>query len=133
LSGPQKGASPEQVDALTRALRTWADVVEHELGSGERLRERPGAGSAGGLGFGLLVGLGARLVEGSRAVGEYLADKDTFGTVSEGSRADLILLDANPLEDIMNVFDRTGVMVRGRWLSEAEIQDRLAALAESYD
>ncbi|MEX0822467.1 MAG: amidohydrolase family protein [Rhodothermales bacterium] len=73
------------------------------------------------------------LVSGSRAVGEYLADKDTFGTVSEGSRADLILLDANPLEDIMNVFDRTGVMVRGRWLSEAEIQDRLAALAESYD
>lgn len=72
------------------------------------------------------------LASGTRAVGEYLQEKDTFGTITTGSRADLILLNANPLVDVMHVFDRSGVMVRGRWLTEAEIQDRLADLAAGY-
>ncbi len=68
------------------------------------------------------------LVTGTRNVGEYLADHDTFGTIEEGSRADLILLDANPLEDVMNVFDRAGVMVQGIWLDSEEIDRRLAEI-----
>jgi hypothetical protein len=65
------------------------------------------------------------LVSGTRAVGEYFRRRDTFGTVAVGRRADLILLNANQLDDIGNVTDRAGVMVRGRWFSEGYIQGRL--------
>jgi hypothetical protein len=41
----------------------------------------------------------------------------------------LILLDANPLNDIRNTARQSGVMVRGRWLPKAEIETRLASIA----
>jgi imidazolonepropionase-like amidohydrolase len=69
------------------------------------------------------------LVSGTRAVGEYFRRSDTFGTVAVGRRADLILLNTNPLDDIANVTDRAGVMVRGRWFSEGYIQERLEEIA----
>jgi imidazolonepropionase-like amidohydrolase len=47
-----------------------------------------------------------------------------FGAVKEGLEADLILLDANPLEDIDNSRRIHGVMVRGTWLSRTDL-DRL--------
>jgi imidazolonepropionase-like amidohydrolase len=71
------------------------------------------------------------LRSGTYNVGLYLKEKDNFGTIEVGKRADLILLDANPLEDIGNVARRSGVMVRGRWLSEREIQSRLDQIAAS--
>jgi imidazolonepropionase-like amidohydrolase len=64
--------------------------------------------------------------------GEYFKDKDTFGMVAPGHRADLVLLKANPLEDIANVSQQAGVMVRGRWLPEGEIQSRLRRIAADY-
>lgn len=73
------------------------------------------------------------LASGTRAVGEYFSDKDDFGTVAAGQRADLILLGANPLEDIGHLEQPAGVMVRGQWLSEAEIQQGLEEIARSYD
>ncbi len=60
--GPQKGADPETVKRLDAFLARYADVVEGALGV--RLRERPGAGAAGGLGFGLAAFLRARLRPG---------------------------------------------------------------------
>lgn len=65
--------------------------------------------------------------------GEYFKDKDSFGTVAPGQRADLVLLKANPLEDISNVSRQAGVMVRGRWLPETEIQSRLGEIADAYE
>lgn len=53
---------------------------------------------------------------------------DRFGLVAVGRRADLVLLEANPLDDVANVALRSGVMVRGRWMPESEIQQRLATL-----
>jgi hypothetical protein len=50
--------------------------------------------------------------------------------VAIGARADLVLLDANPLTDIKNTARRAGVMVRGRWLPQSEIDELLADLAE---
>jgi glycerate 2-kinase len=50
--GPQKGASPEQVVELDQRLHAWADRLERA--TGRRERDTPGAGAAGGTGFGLL-------------------------------------------------------------------------------
>jgi imidazolonepropionase-like amidohydrolase len=63
---------------------------------------------------------------------EFLQATNEFGTVSIGKRADLILVEANPLEDVTNASRRIGVMVRGRWLPEAELQRMLQALEASY-
>lgn len=70
------------------------------------------------------------LLSGTRTVGEYLAEKADVGTIEDGRRADLVLLNANPLDNIMNVLDNDGVMVRGRWLSGEEIAQRLEQIAE---
>jgi imidazolonepropionase-like amidohydrolase len=51
------------------------------------------------------------------------------GTIERGKRADLVLLDADPLADIRNTTRRSGVMVRGRWLPRTEIERRLAEVA----
>ena len=72
------------------------------------------------------------LVSGTRAGGEYFRRSDTFGTVAVGRRADLILLNTNPLDDVGNVTDRAGVMVRGRWFSEGYIQERLDEIARRF-
>jgi imidazolonepropionase-like amidohydrolase len=72
------------------------------------------------------------LATGTRNVGEYFANEDEFGTVAVGQRADLVLLGANPLEDIGNVDAIEGVMVAGRWLPRAEIDRRLEEIATGY-
>jgi imidazolonepropionase-like amidohydrolase len=70
------------------------------------------------------------LTTGTLNVGRYFANSDRFGTIAPGQRADLILLDADPVADIGNVARRSGVMVRGRWLAKAEIDRRLEEMAE---
>lgn len=60
--GPQKGAAPADVAPADAALANFADRVEAALG--RDLRDLPGAGAAGGLGFGLVAFCGARLVSG---------------------------------------------------------------------
>ena len=72
------------------------------------------------------------LETGTRRVAEYFDATGDFGSVAVGHRADLLLLNANPIEDIANVSSRGGVMVNGRWMPEAEIQERLAAIATTY-
>jgi hypothetical protein len=68
------------------------------------------------------------LATGTRNVAEMLGTADA-GTIGNGKRADLILLDTNPLADIGNVARRAGVMVAGRWIPRSEIERRLAAIA----
>ncbi len=58
--GPQKGATPEQVERLAAALDNWADVLRRDLGTDVALV--PGSGASGGLGAGLCAALGARLL-----------------------------------------------------------------------
>ncbi len=60
--GPQKGASAGDVALLDAALAHWADVVATDTGSDRR--DEAGAGAAGGVGFGALALLGARLRPG---------------------------------------------------------------------
>ena len=69
----------------------------------------------------------------TRNPGEYFAEvmkvPREFGTVEVGMRADLLLLDANPLESVANVSKRVGVMARGRWLPESELRKMLENIA----
>lgn len=69
------------------------------------------------------------LQSGTRNAAIYFNSLSETGTVEQGKRADLILLDANPLKDISNVARRAGVVVAGRWIPESEIQQRLEKLA----
>ena len=69
------------------------------------------------------------LETGTRNVATFFGTQDRAGTIEVGKRADLILLDANPLDDIGNVWKNAGVMIRGRWLSRATLDQRLQQLA----
>jgi len=62
IFGPQKGATSEMVQQLDRNLSYFADLVEAGLGISKR--NIPGAGAAGGLGFGLMAFAGAKLQSG---------------------------------------------------------------------
>ena len=56
--GPQKGATPEQVDSLGRALTHWADLLVQTFNPDTNIHTGPGSGASGGLGAGLMA-LGA--------------------------------------------------------------------------
>jgi glycerate kinase len=73
--GPQKGADPDDVAALDAALARWADVVEAATGS-PGVRERAGAGAAGGVGFAALAVLGAELRPGIELVMDLVGFTD---------------------------------------------------------
>ncbi|MBW2002340.1 MAG: amidohydrolase family protein [Deltaproteobacteria bacterium] len=47
---------------------------------------------------------------------------DDFGTIEEGKRADLLLVNENPLEDVASIKDLRGVMTAGRWYEKAALQ-----------
>jgi glycerate kinase len=66
--GPQKGATPEQLEILESALTRLADTVTRELGCD--FRNHPGAGAAGGLGFGLMSFCKTELRPGFAVVAE---------------------------------------------------------------
>ena len=107
---PQKGASPEDVVVLDRALGHLAAIVYRDLGVD--LRDEPGAGAAGGLGFGLMAFLGARIRPGIDVVAGAL------GLSSRVAAADLAItgegrLDAQSLRGKVPA----GILRLGRELS----------------
>ncbi|MPZ72119.1 MAG: glycerate kinase [Nitriliruptorales bacterium] len=67
----QKGAGPDALPVLETSLRTLADVTERDVDGGP-WRDLPGAGAAGGLGFGLAAFAGGRLVSGAPLVAELV-------------------------------------------------------------
>jgi imidazolonepropionase-like amidohydrolase len=72
------------------------------------------------------------LAAGTRDVAVHLDLADESGTIAVGKRADLLLLEADPLADVGNVARRAGVMLNGRWLDAAELDRRLADVADAY-
>ncbi len=80
--GPQKGAGREEVALLDGALTRWADVLEAHVGV--EVRDRPGAGAAGGLGAALFV-LGATQQPGISLV------QQAVGFDERVARADLVV------------------------------------------
>jgi imidazolonepropionase-like amidohydrolase len=66
------------------------------------------------------------LATGTRNVAVFLGWLDDTGTIAVGKRADLMLLNGNPLMDIQQTMNSAGVMLGGRWLARAEIDRRLS-------
>ena len=69
------------------------------------------------------------LQTGTVNVARYMKEEGRSGVVRPGARADLILLDANPLQDVANSQRINGVVVNGRWIGSAERGQLLAQLA----
>jgi glycerate 2-kinase len=89
--GPQKGATAEDVELLDRALARFAEVLRRDLGVD--VRDRPGAGAAGGLGAGLMAFLGAELRPGVSVV------MDAVGFQERARRADLVITGEGKLDE----------------------------------
>jgi len=66
--GPQKGASPDEVQQLAAGLESWAGVLKEA--TGREVADVPGAGAAGGLPAGLFCTLAARLAAGFDVLAE---------------------------------------------------------------
>jgi glycerate kinase len=88
--GPQKGASNGDLDKLDRALTKLADIVAREFGFD--YRNQPGAGAAGGLGFGLLSFCGATIRPGFEVVAEAV------GLEGKMKDADLVITGEGSLD-----------------------------------
>jgi glycerate kinase len=88
--GPQKGAADDKIDNLERALAKLADVVSKEFGVD--YRDDPGAGAAGGLGFGLMSFCGATVRPGFDVVAEAV------GLESKVKDVDLVITGEGSLD-----------------------------------
>jgi hypothetical protein len=67
----------------------------------------------------------------AQVTGRMGVDSD-WGTIIEGNRADLILLPNNPLEDVTHTQERLGVMVRGQWFTQAELDGLMDEFVATY-
>ncbi|WCN07155.1 glycerate kinase [Streptomyces sp. M92] len=93
--GPQKGASPQDVETLDAALAHFAKVLEGTATVGARAAEyaaSPGAGAAGGIGFGAML-LGARFRPGIEVM------LDVLGFAPALERADLVITGEGSLDE----------------------------------
>lgn len=76
------------------------------------------------------------LAAGTRNPGAFIAEHvevpEPFGTIAPGQRADLILVDGNPLEDIAKASNVVGVMVRGQWMPIADLERLRADVAAGF-
>ena len=86
--GPQKGASPFEVEALDAALGRFAEAL-----GDARAADAPGAGAAGGIGYGALVGLGATFRPGIEVM------LDVLGFAPALARADLVITGEGSLDE----------------------------------
>ncbi len=92
--GPQKGATEEDIAMLDAALAHYARVLEDAVGAGAAEQAlAPGAGAAGGIGYGALLGLGALFRPGIAVLLEAL------GFDSALARADLVITGEGALDE----------------------------------
>lgn len=111
--GPQKGAQPADVAFLDGVLAHFADLAAAV--TGRDLRDMPGAGAAGGLGWGLATFAGARLVHGfevvARLAGLEEALRGAALCVTGEGRIDAQSLDGKVVAGVAAFAARAGVEV----------------------
>lgn len=74
----------------------------------------------------------AALETATRNPAMYLGLLDQTGTIEKRKRGDLVLLDANPLDDIANTQRRAGVMIKGRYFTQTEMDRWLDDIAPRF-
>ena len=134
--GPQKGATEDELDILERALTRLAEVIAEEFGFD--YRDQPGAGAAGGLGFGLMSFCSAKIRSGFDVVAEAV------GLESKMKDADLVItgegsLDRQTLEGktpagVARLARRLGkpvFAVVGRAINDREVREVFDAVYEN--
>lgn len=83
--GPQKGLRPADRPALETESARIADLLCDHFGQPHTLQNKPGAGAAGGIAFGLMAALDARLVPGSALTTAWLSLEDRI------QKADIVI------------------------------------------
>ncbi len=74
----------------------------------------------------------ATLAAATRNPAEFFGTIQKTGTIEKGKRADLVLLEANPLASIANTERRAGVMLKGRWFAQTELDQWLDEIAPRF-
>ena len=122
---------PAGLPQFTAALRTYGQAfrllhkagVQFLISPGDGPFVVPGSGMAEELG--LLVAAGLTPYEALRAAtynaAAWFGEQNHWGTIAPGQRADLVLLEANPLEDIGHIRRVSGVVLNGRWLPVSQL------------
>ncbi|MCY4114867.1 MAG: amidohydrolase family protein [Chloroflexi bacterium] len=67
----------------------------------------------------------------AKYLGTHLGYGSNFGTIAVGERADLILTQENPIQNLRTLRNNDGVMLRGRWLSRSELSGKLKDLTQA--
>ncbi len=136
-----KSASPEIIAYFDSIISFHKDLVKAFKKAGVQMVAGTDAGTSGVVtGFSLhdelelLVDAGLTneeaLISATRLPSEWLEINSKVGTVEPGKYADLILLDANPLDDIKNTRKISGVFVNGRWINKEKIDKMLLELEQ---
>jgi glycerate 2-kinase len=134
--GPQKGATKDDIDILERSLTRLADVVAKEFGID--YRNEPGAGAAGGLGFGLMSFCSAKIRPGFDVVAQAIAleakikDADVVIT-GEGSLDRQTLEGKTPagVARLARKLDKPVVAIVGRATNDPEVREVFDAVYEN--
>jgi imidazolonepropionase-like amidohydrolase len=135
------GTSPERITRLQKMVEFNNQLVKAFREAGVPIVAGTDAGSSGVIsGFSLpdeiellvKAGLTAEeaLVSATRLPATWLGIESKIGTVAPGKFADLVMLDANPIEDIKNIRKISGVFVNGRWLDKSNINKMLVDLSK---
>ncbi|HTE01970.1 MAG TPA: amidohydrolase family protein [Mucilaginibacter sp.] len=136
-----KGTTPDHVAYLDKIADFNIRLVKAFKEAGVPMVAGTDAGTSGVVwGFSLhdeielLVKAGLTpeeaLASATRLPAMWLGIEDKIGTVEVGKYADLVLLDANPLDNISNTRKISGVFVNGRWLDKSRINAMLSDLSK---
>jgi glycerate kinase len=122
--GPQKGASPDGVATLDRALQCFAAVVQRDFAID--LNAIEGTGAAGGLGAGLLVAAGATIEPGFPIVA------DAIGLRARIDSADLVVTGEGRL-DSQTAYGKAAAGVAGIACAHGKPVLAIAGTIGDYD